>query len=212
MRIPVRTHVIGAGEDITAVVEQYCRELVQPGDIIFISEKAVSASEGRAIPLEEIHPNGWARFLSRHVRKVPYGIGLGIPETMQMAINEVGLPRVLAAAGVAAVTKLVGRSGDFYRIAGMKASVIDGPVPYALPPFNRCVVLCPVDPNGTSERIARRMNAGACIVDINDIGGSRVLGASRGVNTRLVERVLNDNPLGNTTEQTPIGILRKAPE
>ena len=40
---------------------------------------------------------------------------------MEMALRECGTPRILLAAGVAAVTKLFGRKGDFYRVAGPKA-------------------------------------------------------------------------------------------
>jgi hypothetical protein len=47
------------------------------------------------------------------------------------------------------------------------------------------------------------------IVDVNDIGGSWVLGASNGIERNWVEAALKDNPLGQGTECTPMGLLRR---
>lgn len=209
-RIPVRTHLIQTGEDIAEVVRHYTKPLLQQGDIVFVSEKATAASQGRAYYLSEIRPGFWAQFLYRFVKKVPYGIGLGSPYTMQMAIQECGLLRILLAAAVHVFSKYVlGRSGDFYRVAGMQAALIDGPVDYALPPFNKMVVLGPKEPNKVACRIAEVIGVSACIIDANDIGGAWVIGASPGVDCKLVEQIVSDNPLGQTTEQTPIGIIRE---
>jgi F420-0:gamma-glutamyl ligase-like protein len=209
LRIPVKTHVIMAGEDIAEVVWHYCKDILQPGDIIFISEKATAASQGRAIPIDQIRPRPLAVFLAGKVKKVSYGIGLGSPETMEMAIQEVGILRILLAAAVHAVTRLFGRSGDFYRVAGMQAALIDGAASYVIPPYDRCVTLGPKNPRQVAERVAKRVGVQACIVDVNDIGGSWVIGHSPAVDRKLVEQLLLDNPLGQSTEQTPIGIIRK---
>ena len=50
------------------------------------------------------HPRRLAVWLAKRVVRTPWGIGLGIPETMEMALREVGAPRVLLASAVAAVT------------------------------------------------------------------------------------------------------------
>lgn len=209
LRIPVRTHVIMAGEDMAEVVWQYCSGILQQGDIVFISEKATAASQGRAIPIEDIHPRPLAVYLSGKVKKVSYGIGLGSPETMEMAIQEVGTLRILLGAAIHAITRMFGRSGDFYRVAGMQAALIDGAADYVIPPYNRCVTLGPKDPDGVARRVADRVGVAACIVDVNDVGGSWVIGSSAGVDRRLIEKTLMDNPLGQSTEQTPIGIIRE---
>jgi asparagine synthase (glutamine-hydrolysing) len=46
-----------------------------------------------------------ARLLSRFVSRVPIGIGLGRPQTMQLALEEAGASRILLAAACAAVTR-----------------------------------------------------------------------------------------------------------
>ena len=116
---------------------------MRAGDILFVTEKIVAITQGRSYPLEAIRPRRLAVFLARFVTKTPYGIGLGMPETMEMALRECGTPRILFAAGVSAVTKLFGRRGDFYRIAGDKARAIDGPTSGTIPPYNKAVVLGP---------------------------------------------------------------------
>ena len=87
LRIPVKTHLITKDDDMADVVKKYPKDLMQPGDILFISEKAVACTQNRAIPMEDIHPRKLAVTLSRYVTKTPAGIGLGIPETMEMALR-----------------------------------------------------------------------------------------------------------------------------
>ncbi len=210
-RMPVKTHLISAGEDIAEVIHRYTSNLLEPEDIVFVSEKATAASQGRAFYLTDIKPSWMAKVLSRYVKKVPYGIGLGSPYTMEMAIRECGLLRILFAAAVHVISKyILGRDGDFYRVAGMQAALIDGPVEYALPPFNRMVVLGPKDPEGVAQRISDTIGGvKVCIVDVNDIAGAWVIGASKGVDRKLVSQIIDDNPLGQTDEQTPLGIIRQ---
>jgi F420-0:gamma-glutamyl ligase-like protein len=208
-RIPVKTHVVMPGENLVDVVKTYALPLLQPGDVLFITEKIVAVSQGRAFPVKTIRPRKLAVFLSRFVTKTRHGIGLGIPETMEMAIRECGVWRILLAAAVAAVTKPLGRKGDFYRIAGYKASSIDGPTPNTIPPYNEYVVLGPDKPNKVAKEISEEIKVPVLIVDLNDLGG-KILGVSdRKIDKDLYYTILRDNPLGQSREQTPIGIIRQ---
>lgn len=209
IRIPVKTHVIMKEDNIADVVKKYTQEILKEEDIVFISEKAVAITQGRAFPLDEIKPRPLARFLSRYVTKTKAGIGLGIPETMEMALRECGVVKILFAAVVGFLGKLIGRRGDFYRIAGYKASSIDGPTPNTLPPYNRYVVLGPENPDKVARQISESVKAEVAIVDINDLGGN-ILGTSKEIMDRKgLLGILKDNPLGQCSEQTPIGIIRK---
>ncbi len=211
-RIPIRTHVIQSGEDIAEVVDRYTRHTRRPRDIIVVSEKATAASQGRAIPLSEIRPGFLARFLVRFVTKSPHGIGLGMAETLEMAVRECGVPRIVLAALVAGVSRAVlRRRGDFYRIAGDKARAIDGPCNFVIPPYNRCVVLGPKNPHAVARAIRARTLLEAAIVDINDLGQD-IMGVSSDLVRRMPLRaILRDNPLGQSHEQTPIGLIRELP-
>lgn len=213
VRIPVKTHVITDKDTVADVLIKYVKPLVQDGDIVFMSEKAVACTQKRAIKMSDIHPRPLAKFLSRFVYKTPYGIGLGIPETMEMALRECGTPRILFAAVISVIGKLFGKRGWFYMVAGDKARSIDGPCDYTLPPYNEYVVLGPLDP----EQAARDAASAAgiplfAIVDLNDLGGNILGVSSPSLETEHLLQILKDNPLGQTNEQTPIGIIREIAE
>ena len=215
LRIPVRTKLILKDDDLLKALEDGFRNSglnLQNGDLIFVSEKAVSASQGRYYLLDrgEIRPRRLAKFLSRFVTKTPAGIGLGMPETMECALWECGVIRILFAAFIGALGKLFGRKGDFYRIAGPKARSIDGPTNGTIPPFNRAVSLGPMNPESVAGKISDRFSTPAAIVDINDLGGN-ILGMSDNIfwNKDLLLQILSDNPLGQGCQQTPLGIIRK---
>ena len=208
-RIPVKTHVITHEDNIADVLIKYAKDLMEDGDILFISEKAVSCMQSRAVKMSDIKPRRLAVFLSRHVHKTPHGIGLGIPETMEMALQEVGVPRILFAAFISVIGKVFRRRGWFYNVAGEKARSIDGPTPNTLPPYNEYVVLGPINPDQTSKTGSEALGHPVMIVDINDLGGN-VLGTSdSSMNRDFFVQVLKDNPLGQSSEQTPIGIIRE---
>jgi hypothetical protein len=210
-RYPVKTHVITDKDTVGEVLKTYAKPLYEDGDVVFISEKAVACTQRRAIPMKDIHPRPLARFLCKFVYKTPYGIGLGIPETMEMALRECGVLRILFAAVISAVGKLFGRRGVFYKIAGDKARAIDGPCDYTLPPYNEYVVLGPLDPDKAAREAAEVSGCPlVAVVDINDLGGN-ILGVSDDKMDRdLLCRILKDNPLGQSGEQTPVGIIRRA--
>src|SRR3989338_5596466 len=231
-RYPIRTKLITSEDsDIVEIVQEYAGKYVESGDIVFISEKAVAITQGRSYPLEKVKASWLAQFLSRFVMKTPVGIGLGSPQTMQLAIEEVGVARILTAAIIGALGKIVGIRGIFYMIAGHGARSIDGAVPYAIPPYNTYVSKGPLNASEVSEKtrvlilekistrmstqdlsalVSKKKDIGVAIVDANDIGVN-ILGASKGVDKKLVAKIIKDNPLGQSDEQTPIGIIREIP-
>jgi hypothetical protein len=168
----------------------------------------VAITQGRSHPMSEIRPGRLARFLVRFVTRPGYGIGLGTPETMQLAIDEVGAPRILLAAAVSGITKPLGIHGLFYRIAGPQAAAIDGPTSYTIPPYNQAATLGPRDPDGAARALAAALDRPVAVIDAND-AGCNVLGASPGLDRRLVIRLFADNPLGQSREQTPICVVRR---
>ena len=208
-RLCIKTHVFTDQDNIVEVADKYASSLVQEGDILFITEKAVACTQKRAIPIDQIHPRPLARFLSRFVLRTPYGIGLAMPETMEMALRECGTIRILFAAAISAVGKLFGIRGWFYNIAGYKARSIDGPCDFTLPPYNHYVVLGPDKPDEAAADISKKVGVPVAITDINDLEG-QILGTSdRSMDRDLLCKILKDNPLGQCSEQTPMGIIRR---
>jgi asparagine synthase (glutamine-hydrolysing) len=228
-RVPIHTPLIKSGDVLESVVlssiEAACdgRIGIEPGDVVAISEKAVAVSQGRSFPVSTLRPHLLAKVLSRFVKRTPAGIGLGIPETMQLAIDEAGATRILAASAIGGAARLFGVHGTFYRIAGPGVRAIDGPTAGTLPPYDTHAKLPPTDPDGVALRIARRLSevsggpVEVAIVDANDLGVN-ILGTSGGSAAasahvaELAEWLFGDNPLGQGSEQTPIALLRRVGE
>ena len=214
-RYPIKTHVVLPGEALEPVVEKYALEQLQDGDWFFMTEKMVAASQGRAYPVKDIVSRPLAVKLSHYVVKTPWGVGLGIPETMEMAIREVGTFRILVAAAVSVVSKKVFRRvGDFYRIAGKKARGIDGPGYPTIPPYDEMVVLTAAEPYAVSARIKTLLaghgkNVEVLLVDINDLGGNILGSTVSSDDEKLAVKILKDNPIGQGHESTPLGIIRR---
>jgi F420-0:gamma-glutamyl ligase len=207
-RHPVRTHLVTADDDATEVVTRYVGAIGDDVRLVAVSERMVAITQGRSYPIRDIRPGRLARILQRFVTRPGYGIGLGSAETMELALREVGAPRILLAAAASAVTKPFGIHGVFYRLAGAQAKAIDGPTSYTIPPYNQAATLGPRDPDGAARQIAAAVGAPVAIIDAND-AGCAVLGASPGVDRRFVMRLFADNPLGQAGEQTPICLVRE---
>lgn len=209
-RWPVRTHVILAEDKMSDVLEKYLTPYLQPGDIIFISEKIVAITQGRAFPIKDIHPSWFSKFLVKFVHKSPYGIGLGSPWTMELALREIGYTRLICAATLAALTKPLGIRGLFYLVAGREVAAIDGPCAYTLPPYNQYAKLGPSKPHKAAKELSKKIGHEVVIIDANDLGVVVLGKSSDKITDKWARAIFKDNPLGQTSEQTPLCIVRKA--
>ena len=208
-RLPVKTRILTPDDDMAQIAREYALPLLRPGDIMTISESPLAITQGRAVPVRDLKIGLLARVLWRFVAKVPYGIGLRAPASMQCAIDECGALRILFAAGVGALGKLVGIKGVFYRLAGMQAALIDACGTSPVPPYNETVIKGPLNPAGEAQRISEAIGFPVAVMDINDIGGSWMIGGSRGVDKTFMEQVMKDNPQGQADELTPLCIVRR---
>lgn len=208
-RIPIKTRIFSPNDNIINLVEEYVLPLYQAGDILTMSESPVAITQGRAIPVAELKIGFLAKVMWRFVAKVPYGVGLRAPESMQCAIDEVGGFRIILAAFLSAITKIFGVKGVFYRVAGMQAALIDAATTSPVPPYDKCVIKGPKDPQKVTESLYAATNIDNVIMDINDIGGSWAIGASKNVDKKLVEKIMKDNPQGQGDELTPFCLIRK---
>ncbi len=229
-RHPLRTRSVVDTDDIGAlVVDTVGAHLDVLGDgrtvggtgfgtwYVFVSEKVVAITQHRSFFVWDIEVSRAARLLSRHVTRTPAGIGLGSPFTMQLAIDDAGLPRVLLAAGAGALGRLVGRRGVFYTVVGGDVRAIDGPTEYSVHPANMSAKLAPKDPAAVAatlsaalrdalpERLAATFG-GAVVIDANDLG-CNVLGTDAAASVALLEQAFADNPLGQGSERTPVALV-----
>ncbi len=208
-RLPIKTHVITKDDDIFEVCRKYTKPHLQNGDFLFISERIVAISQGRAFPIKDIKPSALAKFLVRFVHKSPYGIGLGSPWTMELAIREGGALRIIFGALAAAVTKPFGIRGVFYNVVGKNINAIDGPCDYTLPPYNQYAKLGPAEPEKVAKKLKTDLNSEVVIIDANDLGVAVLGKSSDSVSDLFCKSVFKDNPLGQSSEQTPLCIVRR---
>lgn len=204
-KIPIRTHVITPADNIVEVVKRYAGEVATPGDIVAVAESAVAITQGRAIPSARVRYGWLASFLCRFAGKEG---SLATPQAMQLAIEEVGTWRILAGCVAAALGRLAGRRGDFYRVAGRHLALIDD-VAGTMCNYESYIVLGPRNPQQVAEAIKESTGIDAVVTDVNDAGRVDILGATSGVDRKMVEEALRDNPFGNDDQQTPIVVLKK---
>lgn len=208
---PLKTRILQPGDDMADIIRTYAGKYIRKNDIITISESPLAITQGRALPLSEIKPGFWAKILWRFVSKVPYGIGLRAPHSMQCAIEECGTIRIIFAALVAGIGRIFGRrgKGDFYKIAGKQAALIDAAHTSPVPPYENCVIKGPANPAKEARRLCRQTGVEIAVMDINDIGGCWVIGHSQKVNPHLLEKIMIDNPQGQGAELTPLCLVRE---
>lgn len=221
-RVPLRAPLVAPGDDLQAALDQALAPAgrpveLHPGDIVAISEKVVAISQRRSFPVDQVRAGPLAVGLSRFVRRTRAGIGLGIPATMQLAIDEVGTARILLAAAAGGITRALGVRGTFFRVAGGRVGAIDGPTAGTIAPYDTHAKLPPADPDGVAAAVSSALSAraggrvGVAVVDANDIG-VQVLGATAEVDRALLVWLLADNPLGQGSEQTPVALVRQVGE
>ena len=71
------------------------------------------------------------------------------------------------------------------------------------------MVLGPAEPDKTAKEISDRLGGfPVAITDINDLEGQILGTSSPDMDRGLLVKILKDNPLGQSLEQTPIGIIR----
>lgn len=208
-RIPVKTRILSSEDKMLDIIKEYALPQMQEGDIISISESPLAITQGRAVPVAELKIGFMAKILWRFVAKVPYGIGLRSPTSMQCAIDECGAFRILLAAVIGALGKVIGIKGLFYRIAGMQAALIDAASTSPIPPYHETVIKGPLNPGKEAQMISDAIGFSVAVMDINDIGGCWMIGGSKDLSQNFMEMVMKDNPQGQGDELTPICIIRR---
>ena len=204
--IPVQTKLVTPDDDLLEVISEYCGPLLQKGDILVAAETMVAITQGRLIRPENVKPGRWALLISQFVHQDG---SLSSPFALQAVMNEEGTLRVIAAFIVSVFTRVfLRRKGDFYRLAGKQAALVDD-ITGTTPPFDKYIVMGPKEPEKVVAAIKERFGIEAVIIDANDLGRAQILAATEGVDQKLLLRLFKKNPAGNADEQTPLVIVRR---
>lgn len=211
-RYAIQTHFIERGESYIELIEQYVLPLHRESDILSISEKVISMCQNNVVEKRDVKLGFWAKNLSRFASSNNHGIAMDEPYKLQLAINIAGLPRILLASVCSAVTKLFGKKGVFYKIAGHGIDGIDGfYMGSSFDVYHDIALLNPREPKKVCNEICDKLNVKCMIVDANDLS-VEIFGKSdslKDVNNEHLINIIRDNPAGQSDELTPFIILRK---
>jgi hypothetical protein len=207
-RIPIKTHFVKVHENLDDIIQQYVKPKIQKDDIVFISQKVLALCLGNIVYKKDLKLSKFAKFLSKFAQQTSAGPAVGDPYKMQIAINSAGLPRILFAAFCAAIGKIFKIKGVFYRVAGNQINQIDGFCDDAFEDYMDMGILGFKNCDSMCEEIKNKHDFSCAVVDVNDIGGN-LLGATSDIDKKLVIEILKDNPLGQGSQSTPIGVIRE---
>ena len=189
-RFAIHTHFIEVGEDQAALVRRYVLPLYQPGDVLSFGAKVMAMCTKNVVTKDQVKPGFWAK--------------------MQLAINMVGLPKVLWASFASAVTKPFGKKGVFWKIVGPEVAGIDGF--YYRSSFERYKELALINndnPVELCDALEKATGVPTVLMDANDIDQNQL---GKGTNFPLtddqIQDAMRDNPSGQGDELTPFILIR----
>ena len=134
---------------------------------------------------------------------------IAITQGRSYPISEIK-PSALAKFLVKFVYKSPHVRGVFYKVCGKKAYAIDGPCDYTLPPYNKYAKKAPLKPNKVAREMKNKLGNEFIVLDANDLNVDILGKSSKNLDDKFLKALFKDNPLGQSSQQTPIAIVRKA--
>ena len=209
-RFAIQTHFVEVGENQADLVRKYVLPLAQKGDVLSFGAKVMAMCTGNVKTREEVRPGFWANHLWRFAGINTTGVGMHEPYKLQLVIDMCGLPRVLLAAFVSAVTRPFGVHGLFYKICGKGVGGIDGF--YFRSSFDRYKELALINPPNPVElcnQLEKDTGIPVVLMDANDIDQNQ-LGKCDDfpLTDDEIQDAMADNPSGQGDELTPLILIR----
>jgi len=111
---------------------------------------------------------------------------------------------------MAGIGKLFGKKGIFYSIVGMEVTGLDGFYDKVFPEYGEFGIRIPENPTGVCNEIEEKLGIKSMIVDANDIERT-VLGKADSIEEidGFLEKLIEDNPAGQSRQLTPFILIRK---
>ena len=213
-RFAIQTHFVKPNEDQARLVERYVRPLYEDGDVLSFGAKVMGMCVGSVKTREQVVPGFWARTLYRFAGHNSTGIGMHEPYKLQMTIDIVGLPRVLLATALSALTKPFGVKGVFYKVCGHDIAGIDGFYPDSdFKEYHELAVVNPPEADKLCDELVKKTGIPVVIMDANDFHRNQ-LGKSANcpLSDAELQEAMADNPSGQGAELTPFILIRHVRE
>ena len=209
-RYAIQTHFVMRAEDQAALVEKYVRPFYQTGDVLSFGAKVMAMCVESVRTRDEVKPGFFANLMWRFAGINTTGVGMHEPYKMQLVIDIVGLPRVLLAAFLSAVTKPFGVKGVFYRVCGKGVGDIDGfYYRSSFDIYKQLALINPPNPQELCDDLFNKTGIPVVLMDANDIQRDQ-LAKSDGfpLSDTQIQDALKDNPSGQGDELTPFILIR----
>ena len=201
----IKTDLLSCFDDPVNTVIEYCKEIIEKNDILTIGETPLAIMQNRYISPQNLKYSLFSKALCYFFHPTS---SLATACGMQLLINKIGITRITFALIVGFIFKLVGIKGIFYRLTGTESSLIDD-ISGTVTPYDKSIVMGPINSDLFCKKVSKYLNVEVAIVDVNDLGGVKVLASSNKKVNKILKRNLISNPAGNGDEKTPIVLIRE---
>jgi len=201
----IKTDLLGCFDNPVNTVVEYCKGIVEKNDILTIGESPLAIMQNRYISPQNLKYSLFSKALCYFFDPTS---SLATACGMQLLINRIGVTRITLALFVGFLFKLIGIKGMFYRLTGSESSLIDDIIG-TVTPYDKSIVMGPLNADLFCEEVSNYLNIDVAVVDVNDLGGVKVLASSNKKVNKILKRSLLSNPAGNGDEKTPIVLIRE---
>ncbi len=201
----IKTDLLGCFDHPVNTVIEYCKGFVEKDDILTIGESPLAIMQNRYVSPQNLEYSLFSKALCYFFHPTS---SLATACGMQLLINKIGVTRITFALFVGFLSKLVGIKGMFYRLTGSESSLIDD-ISGTVTPYDKSIVMGPLNADLFCKEVSNYLNIDVAVVDVNDLGGVKVLASSNKKVNKILKRILISNPAGNGDEKTPIVLIRE---
>ena len=202
--IAVKTDLLGSFDNPIETVMKYCKNVTKEKDILTIGETPLAIMQGRYVAPKKLEYNVFSKILCYFFHPTS---SLATACGMQLLIDKIGVTRITFSLILGFLFKCIGIKGVFYRLTGFESSLIDD-ISGTVVPYDKSIVMGPINTKLFCDKLSKQLKVDVAVVDVNDLGGVKILASSNSSVNNILKEILKVNPAGNSDEKTPIVLIR----
>ena len=202
--IAVKTDLLGSFDNPIETVMDYCKNVTREKDILTIGETPLAIMQGRYVAPQNLEYNIFSKILCYFFHPTS---SLATACGMQLLIDKIGVTRITFSLILGFLFKCIGIKGIFYRLTGFESSLIDD-ISGTVVPYDKSIVMGPINTKLFCDKLSKQLEVEVAVVDVNDLGGVKILASSNNSVNNILKEILKVNPAGNSDEKTPIVLIR----
>ena len=202
--IAVKTDLLGSFDNPIETVMKYCKNVTKEKDILTIGETPLAIMQGRYVAPQNLEYNIFSKILCYFFHPTS---SLATACGMQLLIDKIGVMRITFSLILGFLFKCIGIKGIFYRLTGFESSLIDD-ISGTVVPYDKSIVMGPINTKLFCDKLSKQLKVDVAVVDVNDLGGVKILASSNSSVNNILKELLKVNPAGNSDEKTPIVLIR----